>query len=144
MIREVVLVKENGYDEFVRRIRDALLGNPQLVSLLGGEHVFEEPESLPADPHITIGQTKVIDWAACCKVKGQRTVTLQVWPKTGDKLVAQQLLSATHRALEMGGLLNGQMPIQLSSEFSGSRRLPESKELQVLLRYHAVRCDEAA
>jgi hypothetical protein len=144
MIREVGLVNEYGDDEFTRRIRDALLGNPRLVRLLRGAHVLEESESPPEAPHITIGQTKVLDCPAYHEIKGQRTVTLQIWPKTGDMLVAQELLSATHHALETGGFLNGQTPIQLSSEFSGSRRLPESKEIQGLLRYHAVRCNEAA
>ena len=134
----------NRNDEYTQNIRDALLDDPQLMRLLGGAHVFEDTESHPTAPHITIGQSRLLDWSASHKIKGQRTVTLQVWSNTHERVWAEKLLDSAHQALEIAGLIGGNSPIQLKSVFSGSRQVPESKEVHGILRYHAIRHGEAA
>jgi len=143
-IREASQVQRNRDDEFTRNIKDALLAEPQLMRLLGGTHVFEDAESHPTVPHITIGQSRLRDWSAGREIKGQRTVTLQVWSNTREMALAQKLLDTAHKALEVAGLMGGKSPIQLRPEYSGSRHVPESKEVHGILRYHAVRHGEAA
>ena len=143
-IREANLVTGNRNDEYTKNIRNALLDDPQLMRLLGGTRVFEDIESHPAAPHIAIGQSDVLDWTGCRNIAGERTVSLQVWPRTCDKLRAQEFIDCAHRALEVAGLINGNTPIQLRPEYSGSRSVPESREYHGILRYRAVRRDNAA
>jgi len=143
-IREAGQMPRNRDDEYTQNIRDALLGDPQLMRLLGGTHVFEDAEFHPTAPHITIGQSRLRDWSAGREIKGQRAVSLQVWSNTGKKELAQKLLDTAHQALEAAGLMGGNSPIQLKPEYSGSRQVPESKEVHGILRYHAVRQGEAA
>jgi len=143
-IREASQMLRNRDDEYTQNIRDALLGDPQLMRLLGGTHVFGDTESHPTAPHITIGQSRLLDWSAGRKIKEQRTVTLQVWSNTRERASAQKLLDAAHQALETAGLMGGNSPIQLRPEYSGSRQVPESKEIHGILRYHAMSQTNAA
>ncbi len=131
-------------DDFTQNVRDALLGDPQLVRLLGGPHIFCAPPPDIKHPHITIAESKVPDWSIGSDIVGQRTVTLQVWPQTGAKTLAQEFLDTAHSALVASGLMTANAPIKLRPEFSGSRQVPESKEYHGILRYLAVRHGEAA
>lgn len=134
----------NKDNDFTKNIRDALLCDPQLVRMLGGAHIFEDATGQSTVPHITIGQTRVLDWSAQRTLDGQRTVTLQVWPKTREKAQAQKVIDCAHHALEVAGLIGGERAIRLNPEFSGSRRTPESKEIHGILRYRALRRGNAA
>ncbi len=134
----------NRDDKYTQNIRDALLDDPQLLRLLGGTHIFEDTEYHPTSPHITIGQSRPLDWSAGHKIKGQRTVTLQIWSNTRERALAQKLLDSANQALETAGLMGGNSPIQLKPEYSGSRQVPESKEIHGILRYNAMSQTKAA
>lgn len=131
-------------DEFTWRIRDALRADPQLRRLLGGAILTDDTESDAAQPHIRIAESGLTDWGTNRQISGERIVTLQIWPCSADPIVAENLLSVAHGALQKAGMMEVMQPLQLHPQYSGFRRMPDSREYQCILRYHAIRHSEAA
>lgn len=129
---------------FSQSVREALLRDEQLVSLLGGTHVFEGYETQTSTSHINICEShSLTDWS---HEEGAQdsVITLQLWSHSGEKTRAQKLIEAVEQALENAGLLKPGAKILLQKEFVGSRKLPDNGEFQGLLRYHAERQPDAA
>lgn len=129
--------------DFKQRIREALLADPQLARLVGDAIVTDSHQLRPG-PYIRVAEAPVTDWATNSQLAGERTLTLEIWPGSGDPSLATRLLATTHNALQKAGMVAGKRSIQLHPEYSGSRRMPDSREIHCILRYHAVGKADAA
>ena len=115
-------------------LRDVLLADSRLVRLLGGKHVFIDVESDPPAPHINIAQSK----PDAFDPRGDRLLSLQIWPHSGERKVAEALIARTERALEKAGVTGDGTSARLQKLFGGARRLPDSREFHCILRYREM------
>lgn len=115
----------------------ALKADPQLRQLLGPDHIHEDPSADGDTPCIIIAETGVQDPCLGRTLDEEAIVTLQLWPGTGEQERAREFMASACQALEAAGLIDGTGAFTLEPEFSGTRRLPQSREVQGLLRFHA-------
>lgn len=127
--------------DFSRKVREALQRQPQLLQLLGAN---ANDNATSQEPCISIGESNVQDDCLGEDLVDEATLTIQFWPRTGEKSQAQHLIHSAEEALKSAGLIGGGASIQLRPEFAGARRLPDEKEYHAILRYRAVRQKNAA
>lgn len=107
-------------------LRDALLADAQLRRLLGGEHVFTDVSADPLAPHINIAQSD----ADVFDPRGDRIVSLQIWPHSGERRVAEAFIARTERALEKAGVTGKGSSLRLKKLFGGARLRPDRRPIR--------------
>ena len=134
----------NANREITHTVSEALKSDLQLCRLLSRDHIFEEKTADDGLPCISICESGVED-PCLGKVSDQEAiVTLQIWPRSGEKELADTFMISAQHALEAAGLVNGKSGIALQPVFSGTRRLSGSREIHGILRYHAFHSRQAA
>jgi len=123
---------------FTNDIRDALIIDRDILQLLGGAHVFDGVEADPLTPHINIAQTWLSDWDIGQDHTSERILTLQIWPQSGERKLAEALLKRTDHALRDATILDNGSRVVLVPQYCGSRRLPGSRDFHCVLRYQVI------
>ena len=134
----------NANREITSTVSQALKSDLQLCRLLSRDHIFEEKTDDDGLPCISICESGVQDPCLGKVCEQEAIVTLQIWPRSGEKDLAETFMISAQHALEAAGLVNGKHDIALHPEFSGTRRLPNSREIHGILRYHAFHSHPAA
>ena len=134
----------NANREITSTVSQALKSDPQLGRLLSRDHIYEEKTGDDGLPCISICESGVEDPCLGKVCENEAIVTLQIWPRSGEKDLADTFMNSAQHALEAAGLINGQCGFALHPEFSGTRRLPNSREIHGILRYHAFHGHPAA
>lgn len=80
-------------------IRDALINDAPLVSLLGGAHIFDEPPREAALPYVTIGGDVIADASTATEPGDEHALTLHVWSREGGHREAHLIAGAVLEAL---------------------------------------------
>lgn len=80
-------------------IRGALIADSPLVSLLGGEKIYDEPPRDAALPYVTLGEDVVSDGSTATEAGDEHALTLHVWSRQGGHREAQLISGALLEAL---------------------------------------------
>ncbi len=80
-------------------IHGALKADTPLVSLLGGEKIYDEPPRDAALPYVTLGQNVISDGSTATESGDEHSLTLHVWSRQGGHKEAHVLAGAVLEAL---------------------------------------------
>ena len=80
-------------------IRGALVADAPLVSLLGGERIYDEPPRDAALPYVTLGEDVVSDGSTATEAGDEHALTLHVWSRQGGHREAQLIAGALLESL---------------------------------------------
>ncbi len=80
-------------------IRGALAADTPLVSLLGGEKIYDEPPREAVLPYVTLGQDVIADGSTSTERGEEHSLTLHVWSRQGGHREAHVLAGAVLEAL---------------------------------------------
>ncbi len=120
-------------------LRAALLADAQLVSGLGGEHVFDDvPRDAPF-PYITIGEIETRDWSTQTSRGQEHSVTVNLWSRYRGRKQVQDLIAEVDRVLDGADLplLNHRL-VNLSTVFWTALRDPDGETYRGTVRLRAV------
>lgn len=120
-------------------IHSALIADPALTALLGGQRLFDHvPRGTPF-PYITFGQTTERDWSTGGGEGGEHVVTLHVWSQARGRRQIQTIAAAVRALMHDAELsLNDHRLINLRHEFTEVRRETDGETLRGLVRFRAV------
>ena len=122
-----------------RSIYQALANSLELVSLLGGVRVYDDPPQSAPYPFITLGQSVIRDWSTGSEKGAEHGLTLHVWSRSGGKQEMQQIVEAVRKALHDKPLtLQDHYLINLRHKFSEARLDPDGDTFHGVVRYRAV------
>jgi hypothetical protein len=80
-------------------IRGALAADAPLVSLLGGEKIYDEPPRDAALPYVTLGEDTLADGSTSTEPGDEHALTLHVWSRQGGHREAHVIAGAVLEAL---------------------------------------------
>ncbi|GAB4225333.1 MAG: DUF3168 domain-containing protein [Methyloligellaceae bacterium] len=120
-------------------IYQALAGNPQVTSLLGGQKIFDNPPQDATFPYLTFGQTTERDWSTGSEDGSEHTVTLHVWSRAGGKKETYEIIETIRQALNAAPLtVSDHALINLRHEFSEARHDEDGETFHGIVRYRAI------
>jgi hypothetical protein len=64
-------------------IRDALIHDAALVSMLGGVKIYDEPPRPAAFPYVTLGEARISDFSTGSEPGEEHQLTLHAWSREG-------------------------------------------------------------
>lgn len=79
-------------------LRAALIADSSLLTLLGGERLYDAAPAGEVPPYITFGEAKVEDWSALGMTGHAHTLSFDVWSREGGD---QEALSIVQRLAEV-------------------------------------------
>jgi len=122
-----------------RSIYQALANSLELVSLLGGVRVYDDPPQSAPYPFITLGQSVIRDWSTGTEDGAEHSLTLHVWSQAGGKKEMLAIVEAVRKALHDKPLtLQDHYLINLRHKFSEARLDPDGDTFHGVVRYRAV------
>src|SRR5512134_350013 len=80
-------------------IRSALAADAPLVTLLGGEKIYDEPPRDAALPYVTLGEDVIADGSTATEAGDEHALTLHVWSRQGGHKEAHVITGAVLEAL---------------------------------------------
>jgi len=122
-----------------KSLYQALANSPEVVTLLGGVRIYDDPPQAAGFPFITLGQSVIRDWSTGSEDGAEHSLTLHVWSRTGSKQQMLQIVEAVRRALHDQPLtLEDHYLVNLRHEFSEARLDPDGDTYHGVVRYRAV------
>ena len=122
-----------------RSLYQALANSLELVTLLGGVRVYDDPPQSAPYPFITLGQSVVRDWSTGSEDGAEHSLTLHVWSQAGGKKEMLAIVEAVRAALHDKPLaVENHNLINLRHEFSEARPDPDGDTFHGVVRYRAV------
>ena len=122
-----------------RSIYQALTASPELMSLLGGAHIYVKPPQGAAFPYVTIGQTVNLDWSTGSEDGTEHSLTLHVWSRDGNTQEVYEIIQVIRMVLHNQALLlEDHYLVNLRHEFTEARLDPDGETMHGIVRYRAV------
>jgi hypothetical protein len=117
----------------------ALGADAGLISLLGGNRVYDDVPERAEFPYVTFALSNERDWSTSSEEGSEHLLTLHVWSRAAGRKEAHEIMGALRRVLHDAGLaLTGYRLVNLRHEFSEARRDPDGETYHGILRYRAV------
>lgn len=122
-----------------RSVHAALIGDTELVGLLGGSHVFDHVPRGTALPYMTFGASFENDWSTAEDIGHELLFSLNVWTEALGRKQAEEIMTAVRRVLHDQSLpVSGFRLINLRHESSDLIRLSDGETLQGVVRLRAT------
>jgi hypothetical protein len=120
-------------------IREALLADGALASVLGGGRVHDEPPRGAAFPYVTLGEARLIDASADGGAVQEHQLTLHAWSRQGGHREAHLIAGALLSALDDAPLmLADHRLVNLRFTMADIRRENDGRTYHALVRFRAV------
>ena len=120
-------------------IRDALIADSPLTSLLGGGRIYDEPPRDAALPYVTLGEDVVSDGSTATEPGDEHALTLHVWSRQGGHREAQLIAGAVLEALTEAPLApDGHRVANLRFIAADVRREPDGRTYHGIVRLRAL------
>ena len=120
-------------------IRDALIADSPLTSLLGGGRIYDEPPRDAALPYVTLGEDVVSDGSTSTEPGDEHALTLHVWSRQGGHREAQLIAGAVLEALADAPLSpDGHRVANLRFIAADVRREPDGRTYHGTVRLRAL------
>ena len=120
-------------------VHSALIGDTDMIDLLGGGHVFDHVPRGTAMPYVTFGQSSENDWSTVDETGYELRFSLHVWTEALGRKLAEQIMSALRRILHDQTLaVSGFRLINLRHENSDLNRASDGEVLQGVVRFRAT------
>jgi hypothetical protein len=120
-------------------IREALLADGALASVLGGGRVHDEPPRGAAFPYVTLGEARLIDASADSGAVQEHQLTLHAWSRQGGHREAHLIAGALLSALDDAPLmLADHRLVNLRFTMADIRRENDGRTYHALVRFRAV------
>jgi hypothetical protein len=120
-------------------IHDALAADSQLVSLLGGAKVYDEPPRAAAFPYVTLGEARIADFSTGSEAGQEHQLTLHAWSRQGGHKQAHAIAGALLQALDDAPLaLADHALVNFRFSVADVRREADGRTYHALVRFRAV------
>lgn len=120
-------------------ILGALRNDSPLVSLLGGERIYDEPPREAALPYVTLGEGVIADGSTATDAGEEHALTLHVWSRQGGHKEAQVITGAVLEALGDAPLaLDGHHLANLRFVVADVRREGDGRTYHGIVRLRAL------
>ncbi|HEY0301744.1 MAG TPA: DUF3168 domain-containing protein [Rhizomicrobium sp.] len=120
-------------------VRDALAADSQLVSVLGGAKVYDEPPKSAAFPYVTLGEARIADFSAGSEPGEEHQLTLHAWSRQGGHKQAHAIAGALLQALDDAPLtLADHQLVNFRFAVADVRREADGRTYHALVRFRAV------
>jgi hypothetical protein len=120
-------------------IHDALAADSQLVSLLGGAKVYDEPPRSTAFPYVTLGEARIADFSTGSEAGQEHQLTLHAWSRQGGHRQAHAIAGALLQALDDAPLaLADHALVNFRFSVADVRREADGRTYHALVRFRAV------
>ena len=120
-------------------VHEALNGNSQLLSLLGGAKVYDEPPRAAAFPYVTLGEARVADFSTGSEGGEEHQLTLHAWSRQGGHKEAHSIAGALLQALDDAPLtLADHALVNFRFSVADVRREADGRTYHALVRFRAV------
>lgn len=122
-----------------KAIYEALSDDAELLTLLGGVHIYDDAPQRTRFPYITFGRTVVRDWSTGTEDGSEHIVTLHVWSRIAGRSQVYEIMRVVRDRLHDQQLaVSGYALVNLRWEFSDARREPDGETYHGIVRYRAV------
>jgi Protein of unknown function (DUF3168) len=120
-------------------MHSALLADPALITLLGGQHIFDEvPRGEPA-LYVSFASIETRDWSVMDEKAHEHFVTLDVVSNERGRAQAQSICTRIEAVLDNAGLtLAGHRLVNLRIAFWSVARSKSDKNFGATLRFRAA------
>ncbi|MCT4654838.1 MAG: DUF3168 domain-containing protein [Cohaesibacter sp.] len=117
----------------------ALAADGDVLALLGGPNIYEEPRRNAAFPNITLAVTSSRDWSTGTEQGEEHQLTINVWTGAEGRLLNQKILNAIRSCLDLADLDLPQHTL-INFRCETLHIVPDRKNrlFQGVLRYRAV------
>jgi hypothetical protein len=120
-------------------IHDALAADSQLISLLGGAKVYDEPPRAAAFPYVTLGEARIADFSTGSEAGEEHQLTLHAWSRQGGHKQAHAIAGALLQALDDAPLtLADHALVNFRFSVADVRREADGRTYHALVRFRAV------
>jgi hypothetical protein len=120
-------------------IHDALTTDGALTALLGGAKVYDEPPKAAVFPYVTLGEARIVNFAAGNEPGEEHQLMLHVWSRQGGHREAHLVTGALMQALDDAPLaLAGHRLVNLRFALADVRRESDGRTYHALVRFRAV------
>jgi hypothetical protein len=110
-----------------------------LTALLGGAKVYDEPPKSVAFPYVTLGEARVVSFAAGDEPAEEHQLTLHAWSRQGGHREAHLVAGAVMQALDDAELaLDQHRLVNLRFALADVRREADGRTYHAVLRFRAV------
>jgi len=116
-----------------------LINDAVLLSMLGGQSIYDEVPQRASFPYITFGRSTVRDWSTGTDAGKEHVITLHVWSKAAGKRETYEIIETICEKLHDNALvLMDHQLVNLRCEFSEARRTSDGEKFHGIMRYRAV------
>ena len=120
-------------------VHNALAADSQLVSVLGGPKVYDEPPKFAAFPYVTLGEARIADFSTGTETGEEHQLTLHAWSRQGGHKEAHAIAGALLQALDDAPLaLTDHQLINFRFAVADVRREADGRTYHALVRFRAV------
>lgn len=117
----------------------ALIADSALLSLLGGNRIYDDVPQNAAFPYVVIDQMRVNDWSTGTERGSEHILMLHVWSRYDGKREAYEIADAIRERLDDAELaLDDNRLINLTHQFSDLRRDADGESYHGVIRFRAV------
>ncbi len=116
-----------------------LASDTALLTLLGGQRIYDDVPQGADFPYVTFGQGLARDWSTGTDDGNEHVLTLHVWSQAKGRKEAHEIMGALRDALHDQPLtLSGYRLVNLRHEQSEARRDPDGETYHGIARFRAV------
>jgi hypothetical protein len=120
-------------------VHTALAADSQLVSVLGGPKIFDEPPKSVAFPYVTLGEARIADFSTGTENGEEHQLTLHAWSRQGGHKEVHAIAGALLQALDDAPLtLTDHQLINFRFAVADVRREADGRTYHALVRFRAV------
>jgi hypothetical protein len=120
-------------------MRDRLLLHTPLLTLLGGQHIFEETPRGAQEPYVAFNAIETRDWSVQTLKAHEHFVTLDIRTKSRSRALAQNIVSEIETVLDTASLtLAGHTLINLRLVFWSVARDKSTDNFNAVMRFRAA------
>jgi Protein of unknown function (DUF3168) len=120
-------------------MRDALLADAGLMTLLGGAHVFDEVPRGEQPPHLVFAGIETRDWSVHDQKAHELFVSLEIATHERGRTQAYAICERIETLLDNAALvLNGHRLINLRAVFWTVMRMKNDKTIGATMRFRAA------
>jgi hypothetical protein len=120
-------------------VHDALVADAALNALLGGQKIYDEPPRAAPFPYVTLGETRIADYATDGDASEEHQLTLHAWSRQGGHAQAHMITGALLQALDDAPLtLAEHTLVNFRFAVADVRREADGRTYHALVRFRAV------
>lgn len=117
----------------------ALKASASLITLLGGEKIFDETPASTAFPYIHVGSWEVKDWSTDTDFGHEHRVTLIAYARNGGKAEVERISEEVLHILDdMPLTLTGHRLVNIRFTTAEFKREKDGRTVQAVMRMRAV------